>query len=207
LAGTDGGKHRAMTTSLHPIAFDRPHRLASLPFGIDPSRSAVSVTEDRLIAVFGRWRVETDLDNVASVAITGDYSFLKTAGPPHLSLRDRGLTFAGSGADGVCVQFHRPVRGIDPLGLIRHPGLTVTVEDPDALVDELVDRGVHRSDVLVGDEETAAEDALHTAPTSTLRKLAARRGVSRPSARSHAELVDALEPELDPDLAEELDQT
>jgi hypothetical protein len=136
-----------MITSLHPIAFDRPHRLASRLFGIDPSRAAVSLTEDRIIAVFGRWRVETELDNVASVGITSDYSFLTSAGPPHLSFQDGGLTFAGTGSRGVCLQFHRPVRGIDPLGLIRHRGLTVTVEDPEALVGELVALGIARSDV------------------------------------------------------------
>ena len=72
--------------------------------------------------------------------MTGPYSVPKTLGPAHLSFRDRGLTFATTSRQGVCVEFHRPVTGIDPLGLIHHPGLTVTVAEPEALVDELEPR-------------------------------------------------------------------
>ena len=50
---------------------------------------------------------------------------------------DRGLTFATNGDRGVCIKFHRSVRGIAPLGLLRHPALTVTVEDVDGLVARL----------------------------------------------------------------------
>jgi hypothetical protein len=159
------------------------------------------------VATYGRWRVETDVDNVASVSITGPYSFAKTAGPPHLSMRDRGLTFAGNGHRGVCLAFREPVRGIEPLGLLRHPGLTVTVEDPEALVAELERRGVWRADVLDAHEEQVAEDALHTAPTSTLRRLASDRGIAGSSSLSHDELVAALEPQLDPERLEGEDRT
>jgi len=34
----------------------------------------------------------------------------------------------------VCIRFHVPVRGVDGLGVVRHPGLTVTVEDVHGLV-------------------------------------------------------------------------
>ena len=51
----------------------------------------------RLIARFGPWQVQTALDNIADVSITGPYTFVKTAGPAHLSLADRGLTFATNG--------------------------------------------------------------------------------------------------------------
>jgi hypothetical protein len=64
---------------------------------------------------------------------------VKTAGPAHVSLVDRGLTFASTGRRGVCIRFFEPVRGIEPLGVIRHPSLTVTVREPDAL-QTLLDR-------------------------------------------------------------------
>ena len=32
--------------------------------------------------------------------------------------------------EGVCIRFAEPVRGMDPMGKIRHPGLTVTVAEP-----------------------------------------------------------------------------
>lgn len=82
---------------------------------------------------FGLWSLSTPLDNVAGVEETGDFAYLKTAGPAHLSLADRGVTFATNGDRAVCVRFHEPVRGIDPTGRIRHPGATLTVADPPAV--------------------------------------------------------------------------
>lgn len=60
---------------------------------------------------------------------------LKTAGPAHLSLADKGLTFATNGDHGVCPIMRQAVPGIDPFGLLRHPNLTVTVADCDGLVE------------------------------------------------------------------------
>jgi hypothetical protein len=62
------------------------------------------------------------------VEITGPYSAVMTIGAPHLSLADRGLTFASNADRGVCIRFAEPVRGIEALGIIRHPALTVTVD-------------------------------------------------------------------------------
>jgi hypothetical protein len=113
--------------------FDPRYRIAALPFGIWPSRCGVAVGSDRLTARFGLWRLETALENVADVTITGPYQFIKTAGAAHLSIADRGLTFATNGDRGVCLQFRTPVPGIEPTGRLRHPSLTVTVADCDAL--------------------------------------------------------------------------
>ena len=82
-----------------------------------------------LVAEFGPWRVETALVNIAYATSTGPYHPVKTVGPPHLSFSDRGLTFATNDREGLCIQFHVPVRGLDPIGLVRHPALTVTVDD------------------------------------------------------------------------------
>ena len=68
---------------------------------------------------------------------TGGYAWLKTAGPPHLSLVDRGVTFATNGDRGVCLMLRDPVPGIDPTGRIRHPGVTLTVADPDGFEEAL----------------------------------------------------------------------
>lgn len=87
-----------------------------------------------LKARFGPWTLRTDLENVASAERTGPFGTLKTAGPAHLSFADRGLTFATNPDQGVCIRFHRPVGGIEPAGLLRHPGLTVTVADSDGLI-------------------------------------------------------------------------
>jgi hypothetical protein len=51
-------------------------------------------------------------------------------GCPRLSLADHGLTFGTTTTRGVCLQLRDPVPGIDPIGLIRHPNLTLTLADP-----------------------------------------------------------------------------
>lgn len=104
---------------------------AARPFGITPRNAWVEVGERELEARYGRWRVITPLSNLAAVEITGPYRFLKTAGPPRLGITDIGLTFASNGDRGVLLSFRRKVGGLGPL---RHPELTVTVADPEALV-------------------------------------------------------------------------
>jgi hypothetical protein len=91
----------------------------------------------RLDARFGPWRVSTPLANVTDVAVTGPYAFWKTAGGARLAITDRGLTFATNGDRGVLISFRSPVPGLDPLGVLRHPELTVTVADVDGLAELL----------------------------------------------------------------------
>jgi hypothetical protein len=115
------------------FAFTTPYRIAGLPFGITPSTAWVEVDERELRARFGPWRLRTPLANVGGTQLTGGFSFVRTAGPAHLSLADRGVTFATNGDRAVCVSFVEPVRALDPLGLIRHPGATLTVAEPEVL--------------------------------------------------------------------------
>jgi len=102
-------------------------------FGVTPATALVSVGDQDLDVRFGRWRVRTPVANVLGVELTGPYSVPKTIGPAHLSLSDRGLTFATNRRQGLCIRFRSPVNGIEPTGRIRHPGLTVTVADCDGL--------------------------------------------------------------------------
>ncbi len=119
------------------FAFDVAHLLAALPFGVTPWTTEVVVDARRLRIRFGPWFVGTTLDNVVGSEPTGPYSFVKTAGPARLSLADQGLTFASNHERGLCIRFARPVAGIDPLGRIRHPAVTVTVSHVDELADAL----------------------------------------------------------------------
>ena len=84
------------TTEL-PFRFTRTYRVAGLPFGVTPGRCLVRVTDDELLARFGPWTVRTPLANVTGTDVTGPYRFPLTAGPAHLSVSDRGLTFATNG--------------------------------------------------------------------------------------------------------------
>lgn len=54
-----------------------------------------------------------------------------------LSPADRGLTFGTDTRAGACLTFYEPVPGIEPTGLLRHPSLTVTIEQPHLLVRRL----------------------------------------------------------------------
>jgi Protein of unknown function (DUF2795) len=120
--------------------FDWRYRLAALPLAITPDTAYVEVDrrgEPVLRARFGTWLLETPCANVVDTTPTGPYSLLKTIGPPHLSLSDRGVTFATNGGSGLCICFRTPVGAIDPLGVVRHPALTVTVDDVDGLARSL----------------------------------------------------------------------
>jgi hypothetical protein len=111
------------------FAFARAYRVMAIPFGITPATAWVDVGGETLDVRFGPWRLSTPLTNITDVGLTGPYAFWKTAGPARLAITDRGLTFATNGDRGVLISFRSPVRGLDPLGVIRHPELTVTVAD------------------------------------------------------------------------------
>lgn len=117
--------------------FSPAYRLAALPFGITPGNARVDVDDGRLRARFGFWTVDTALDNVVGTSSSGPYGRLRTIGPAHLSLADRGLTFASNGRRGLCIRFREPVPGLEPTGRLRHPGLTVTVIDVEGLATAL----------------------------------------------------------------------
>ncbi len=116
-----------------PFRFAPLYRAAGVVFGVTPARTAVTVRGGSLQARFGPWSVTTPVSNIAGTEVTGPFSVLKTAGPAHLSLADRGLTFATNSQRGLCIRFVHPVSGLEPSGRIRHPALTVTVEDVDGL--------------------------------------------------------------------------
>ena len=78
---------------------------------------------------FGPWLLDTSLDNVAEVTVDGPYRAWRVIGP-HLSLADRGVTFGTRTAAGVCVRFREPVGAQFRRRMVRHPGMTVTVQDP-----------------------------------------------------------------------------
>ena len=112
------------------MAFDPRFRLPLATLGVTPATAHVTVTADHLVACFGPWTCRTTPANVRAVDVTGPYRWYRAIGP-RLSLADHGLTFGTTPARGVCLLLREPVPGIDPLGLLRHPGLTLTVADPE----------------------------------------------------------------------------
>jgi uncharacterized protein YndB with AHSA1/START domain len=119
------------------FAFTPSYAAAGRPFGVTPDSTGVEVGPRWLFVRYGPWRLVTPRANVASVEVTGGFSFVKTAGPPHLSFADRDVSFTPNGDRALCVRFHEPVPAIDPAGLLAHPGATLGVADPDGLADAL----------------------------------------------------------------------
>lgn len=127
----------ASRTRRFSFAIDPTMAYFSRLFGVTDDNAWVEVTDSQVVAKFGPWVLRTPRSNVVGATVTGPYAWAKVVGGPRLSVRDRGLTFATSTQRGVCVRFHQPVSGVLPVPFLRHPGLTVTVDDPEGLVQAL----------------------------------------------------------------------
>ena len=119
------------------FAVDPALRRWSRAVGVRPENCTATLSPAELSVTFGRWSLSTSPANVAAVSVTGPYRWWKVAGPPRLSLVDRGITFATTAEHGVCLELHRAVGAIDPLHLIRHPNVTITVAEPERFADEV----------------------------------------------------------------------
>jgi hypothetical protein len=118
--------------------FDPRFRRILRPLGVTEETAEVVLTDQMFVARFGRLGTRTPLENVADASIISGFRWYKVIGA-RLSLADRGVTFGTTTRAGVCVRFHRPVAAL--LGdKVRHPGLTVTVADPEGLVAALQHR-------------------------------------------------------------------
>jgi hypothetical protein len=117
--------------------FDPRFKAMLLLLGASPARSEVRLTDDgRLTARFGFVSLDTPVSNITSVEKTGPYRWWTAIGV-RTSLADRGLTFGSTTAGGVCLRFREPVAAKPRFGPIRHPGLTLTMEDPDGFIEAL----------------------------------------------------------------------
>ncbi|WP_326836069.1 hypothetical protein VSH64_14290 [Amycolatopsis rhabdoformis] len=99
-------------------------------------RDGLSLDADGLRVRLGPFVVSTPLGNLAGAEVSGPYRAFRVFGA-RLSLADRGLTLGTSTRRGVCIRFHEPVPGIEPFGLVRHPGLTVTVAEPELVAETI----------------------------------------------------------------------
>ena len=119
-----------------PFRIDAPWRLPLRAFGVRTRTAEVVLDDAGFHARFGRFAVDAPWEDVADAAVSGPYRAHRAIGP-RLSLADKGATFGSSTAGGTCVSFHRPVAAL--FGRRRvHPGLTVTVADPEGLRDAIL---------------------------------------------------------------------
>ena len=105
----------------------RPLRL----IGVREELDGVRLRAESLIATFGFLNAEIRIANVASSHVTGPYRWWTALGP-RLSFADHGATFGTNTRAGVCLRFLSPIEPL--IGPWAHPGLTVTVADPEGLV-------------------------------------------------------------------------
>ncbi len=109
-------------------------RLPLRLIGVRAASDGVTIDDQRVFASFGPFTTVFDLANIKSATVTGPYKWYKAIGP-RLSAADHGLTFGTTIAEGVCIEFHRPIPPV--LGPWKHPGLTVTVANPAELASML----------------------------------------------------------------------
>lgn len=123
--------------STHRSAFDFDPRFRPLlaALGIREDNSEVLLDDERFLARFGRWEACTSPANLADVTITRGYRWYRAIGPRG-SFADRGASFGSNTRAGVCVRFHAPIPVLFGQRIL-HPGLTVTVADPEALAAEI----------------------------------------------------------------------
>lgn len=133
------GPPRSPTPAVDHFSFQFEPLLLPLALsaGVFPTMTGIDVGDDVRIR-FGLWGMSFPRASVAGVEETGPYQLHKVAGPPRLSMADRGVTFATSRERGLCISLARPHRG--PFPLLRHPAVTVTVKAPDALAEALLRR-------------------------------------------------------------------
>lgn len=118
------------------FAFDQRFAALLKLLGVRPRRAHVTIGEHSFEARFGPWLVTTPLSNIRQVSLTGPHSPLKAIGP-RFSPTTRSLTFGSNADRTVRIEFHRPVPGMEPLGIVKHPALSVSVAKPNALRDQL----------------------------------------------------------------------
>lgn len=100
-----------------------------------PGGQGVTLTDDgRFLARYGPFQAEAPLAHVRDAHITGPYRWWTAVGP-RLSFVDDGLTFGTNAQAGVCIHFVPSLPRV--IGFKDHSALTVTVADPEGLLDAL----------------------------------------------------------------------
>jgi hypothetical protein len=127
-----------------PLRAATPWRWPLRLIGVRKGAAQVELGDDRLVARFGRLRVETAVANVCGYRVTGPYRWWRAIGPRG-SVADHGFTFGTSTHGGICLCFREWV----PTPYVRGgrmEALTVTVDDLAGLARALEERGIRGRD-------------------------------------------------------------
>ena len=114
-------------------------------FGATPETAWAEVDAEGLKARFGRFHLETPLENIATWRIEGPFLWITAIGV-RMSVRHRDISFAGSPHGGVRVDFRVPIR----YGRVSVPALYVGADDLDGFAAALTALGVAGEDARKG---------------------------------------------------------
>ena len=120
----------------------RRSKLVLRLFGVRGAQDAwVDVVDGTLTARFGRFSATTPVANIASWRIEGPWKWITAIGVRR-SIRHADITFGGSPAGGVRLDFHEPIK----VARLATPALYLTVEDLDSLGEALAAHGIPGTD-------------------------------------------------------------
>lgn len=113
-----------------PYQLDKRWVVLFKALGVNES-DGVHLTDDgRLVATYGRVRVETPISNIDHTLITTDHRWFTAVGL-RLSFADDGLTFGTNHKAGLCIEFVEKIPKV--IGTKKHSALWVSVADPEGL--------------------------------------------------------------------------
>ncbi len=119
-----------MTSRHFPYRLDKRWAPLFLVLGVS-EEDGVEITDDgKLIATYGRFSVNTTLDNVDHTRVTGPHRWYTAVGL-RLSFTDDGITFGTNHHKGLWIAFVNKIPKI--IGFRDHSLLWVSVADPEGL--------------------------------------------------------------------------
>ena len=111
-------------------------------FGVHgPEDAWVDLGDETVAAKFGWSHATTPIANITSWRIEGPWRWITAMGVRR-SIRHADLTFGGSPAGGVRLDFRQPIK----VGFLKVPALYLTVQDLEGLADALAARGIQGED-------------------------------------------------------------
>jgi hypothetical protein len=115
-----------------------PRSIVLRPFGVHgPEDAWVDLGEGTVTARFGWFSATSPIANIASWRIEGPWKWITAIGVRR-SFRHADITFGGSPAGGVRLDFREPIE----VGPIKTPALYLTVEDLEGFGAALAARGI-----------------------------------------------------------------
>lgn len=113
-----------------PYRLDRRWAPLFAALGVN-DRDGVTLTDDGLLrATYGRFGIETPIDNVDHTLVTGPHRWYTAVGL-RLSFTDDGITFGTNSKSGLCIAFKEKIPKV--MGFRDHSALWVSVADPEGL--------------------------------------------------------------------------